>query len=442
MPRETAWRVLRSGSPKLLAEVDRFAREAELEPRDRALVRRIVGTEVRRRGTLRAIVRRLAKGKPKPDLIAHLHVGLVQLFFLDSVPPHAAVSETVRAASNTLGLSKGRYVNAVLRAALRARREESSGDPRRDLIGREISFEDPPLFHDPEEHPLLWAEDALSIPANLMKRWVEHYGAERAEALARAAMDEPRLSLRAADVSRESLENELADLDVPLTRGEHPGVLIAPSGATEPLVSSAAFQEGRFTIQGETALRAAELVGAQPGERVLDLCAAPGGKTAVLAGSGAQVLALDRSGQRLARMRSGLERLRVPGRVHVVAMDGLTGLSEGTGPFDAALVDAPCSNTGVLAARPGARWRFGPAAQRELAALQSRLLDEAASRVRTGGRLVYSTCSLEPEENARQVKGFLERHSGWQLDEERESLPSASESGPVDGGYAARLLAP
>ena len=441
MPRETAWRVLRSGSPKPLNEVDRYAREAGLEPRDRALVRRIVGTEIRRRGTLRSIVRKYAKGKPKPDLVAHLHVGLVQLLFLDGVPPHAVLSETVRATADTLGLSKGRYVNAVLRTVQRSVRPETSGDPRRDLVQREVSF-DEPVFKDPSEHPLLWFEDALSIPANLMKRWVERYGEERARELALTAMTEPRLSLCGTGVAREDLRAELAAAGIETQDGLHDDVLVTTPATSEGLFQSDAFREGRFTVQGETALRAAELVGAQAGEAVLDMCAAPGGKTAVLARTGAEVLAVDRSAGRLAGLRSNLERLRVPGRVHPAAMDAAAGLDPKRS-FDAVLLDAPCSNTGVLAARPGARWRFGPAAQRELTELQSRLLESAASRVRAGGRLVYSTCSLEPEENGRQVRAFLERHGDWRLEQEHEALPGVpGSSGPADGGYAARLVLP
>ena len=208
-------------------------------------------------------------------------------------------------------------------------------------------------------------------------------------------------------------------------------MLLAPSSATGALVASAAFQEGRVTIQGETALRAAELLCVQPGERVLDLCAAPGGKTAALARAGGDVLALDRNATRLAPMATHLSRLGVTARA--AACDGVAGLRPDAA-FDAALVDAPCSNTGVLAARPGARWRFGPAARADLEALQARLLEEAAAHA---PRVVYSVCSIEPEEGPRRVRAFVEAHPEWRVEEEHETLPA--EEGPVDGGYAARL---
>jgi len=393
MSRIGAWMVLRSGSPAPLREVDRVARERGLDPRDRGLMRHLVGCEVRRRATLRALVAHFARGKPSADMAAHLRLGLAQLFLLDQVPPHAAVSETVDAASRTLGQSKGRYVNGVLRSALRARREGHCGDPRQDIPGRPWHMAEP-VFRDPVEHPLLWAEDTLSIPAALQKRWIKRHGEERARELALAALDEPRLSLRAVGIPREQLIAELvaAGLPEPMP-GRHPDILLLAPDAGPALFESAAFQEGRLAPQGETALRAAELLEAQGGERILELCAAPGGKTAFLAGRGARVTALDLNPRRLARLPGGLERLELS--ASCVASDGARALAPGAA-FDGVLVDVPCSNTGVLSARPGARWRFGPQSQASLKELGARLLEEASEHVRPGGRLVYSTCSIEP----------------------------------------------
>jgi 16S rRNA (cytosine967-C5)-methyltransferase len=442
MPRLAAWELLRSGSPTPLRDVDRVAAAHELAPRDRALLRRLLGTEIRRRGTLRALVRHLVHRKVKPDMAAHLHIGLVQAFFLDRVPDHALVSETLRAVHTTLGPSKVRFANAVLREALRQRKPGTCGDPRRDLVGRDLHL-DRPVFHDPAEHPLLWAEDALSIPAQLYKRWATRHGDELARGLALQALDEPPLSLRAVDpAQRDALLEELrADALTPRPAA-HPALLLVPSDQTEMAVRTKAFEAGRLSVQGGTALAAAEAVGAREGERVLDLCAAPGGKTAVLAGTGAQVTACDVSADRLDRVRSTLERLRLAERVELEVSDGTEAL--GDEPFDAVLVDSPCTNTGVLAARPEARWRFGPAQKRELVALQARLLAEGATLVRPGGRLVWSTCSLDPDENRRQVDAFLGEHVGWSLEADAETLPDVATTqeageGPVDGGYWARL---
>jgi 16S rRNA (cytosine967-C5)-methyltransferase len=438
MARQAAWQVLRSGAPFPLREVDRVARERGLDARDRALVRHLIGTEVRRRGTLRALVRHLARTKPKPDLAAHLHLGLVQLFFLDRVPDHAAVSATSDAVARTLGGSRVPIANGILRSAIRLRREGASGDPRRDLVGRALHTAEP-IFRDPAEHPLLWAEDALSMPAHLVKRWAHRHGLERALALARQALAAPPLAVRAVSGTRAALQAELEAAGAePRPAAAHPDVVLVPARRAERVATSAAVREGRATIQGASALAAAELVGARAGERVLDLCAAPGGKTAVLSAAGARVVAVDRSSKRLARARETLARLHQEERARLVASDGTRALARAA-RFERALVDAPCSNTGVLAARPSARWRLGPASLRSLAALQERLLADAAERVVPGGTLVWSTCSLEPEENGQRVRAFLHAHPEWSLAEERESLPG-EDGDPPDGGYAARLV--
>ncbi|MCB9914468.1 MAG: hypothetical protein H6828_04890 [Planctomycetes bacterium] len=438
MTRLLAWQILRSGATVPSREVSRVAAEEGLDARDRAFLRRLVETEERRRGTLQALVHRFAHGSPNRDLAAHLRLGFAQMFFLGGVPTRAAVSEQVRAAADSLGLSKGRYVNAVLRTAQRASRKGCADDPRRDLVDAEVSF-DEPVFVDPAEHPLVWFEEALSMPAAIAKGWIKRYGREEAERMAREALRDPRLSLRVTRGTRDELAQELAALDLEVAAGVHPAILTLPPGHLEAVLASDAFREGRLTVQGEAALRAAELCRAAPGERWLDLCAAPGGKTAVLAGAGAEVTACDVGEQKLERLRETCARLGVLERVTTVLL--AEGDDAPAGPFDGVLLDVPCSNTGVLARRPEARWRYGKQARASLEAAQAELLERGAARVRPGGALVWSTCSLEPAENRQRVRAFLEAHPEWTLEAEHEILPRSSEpAGPVDGGYAARLV--
>ena len=437
MTRQAAWEILRSGSDAPTREVDRVCARNGLDDRDRGLVRAIVGTEVRRRGSLRAIVDTFARRRPKPDLIVHLHVGIVQLLFMDKIPDHAALSETCRAVSHASGQSKVAFVHGVLQNILRARREGSSGDPRRDLVGRNVHL-DRAVFRDPVKHPLLWGEDALSIPSSLMKRWTRRLRTERAERLARFFLSEPPLVLRAIG-DRNALVDELKAADIDARATEQPWSIVCSSAMTGAVTSTPAFREGRLTVQGETAVRGALLLQPEAGERLLDLCAAPGGKAALLAGTGADVVAVDIDEERLDRARQTCERLRVEERVEFIVSDG-TRVFEGdeSALFDGVLIDAPCSNTGVLGARPEARWRFGPRSMSSLASLQERLFRAGASRVRPGGRLVWSTCSIEPEENARRVATFLAENDGWKLEQDHNLVPDA-ERGPWDGGYAARL---
>ena len=444
MPRHAAFQCLRSNSQKPLREVDRAARERQLDARDTGLLRRIVGTEIRRRGTLRAVVGAFSHHRPKPELATLIRIGLAQILFMDRVPAHAAVSETVRACTDILGVSKGSIVNGVLRSCLREMREGHSGDATRDIVGRDIHF-DFPLFRVPEEHPHLWAEDALSIPAALHKKWAQKYGLEEANTMAEAAMEEPALSMRVTSNQTdtvEALRAELAALEIETRMSpNHPRVMLAPADATGAVVQSAAFQEGRVTVQGEHAVRAAEGAGNVEGLDVLDLCAAPGGKAAVLADRRPRLLvASDISAGRMGRMAESFARLKLP-EPTIVAMNGAQGI-RADALFDVVCLDAPCSNTGVLAQRPAARWRYGPKAQAELTTLQAKLIREAAPRVKVGGALVYSTCSLEPEENERIVKMFVKDEGAdrWSVEQERTSGPRPyAVGGPVDGGYAARL---
>ena len=437
MLRHAAWTLLRGGPEPSLRRLPRIADEYELDARDRGLLRQLVTTSWRRLGSLRAIANHLARTKPKADLAAFLHVGLAQLFFLDRIPDHAAVAETVEACVGELGLNKGRVVNACLRRAIELRTPGTIGDPRRDLVGRDLHLIEP-VFRDPEQHPHLWAEDALSMPAPLMKAWSQRHGAERARVLAELALAEPPLSARVLRGDVEELLLELAadDLQPIATAGR---TLLFEPGRAGELLETDAFARGAVVVQGRTASDAAELVGAQEGDEVLDLCSAPGGKTVVLAASGARVTACDVDAQRLERVQQNLARTGLSDRVELIVSDGTRALGDRT--FDAVLVDAPCSNTGVLAARPEARWRYGPATQRSLNELQTRLALEAADRVRPGGRLVWSTCSLEPSENAARVRALLAARPDFALEEAHEALPDPDD-GRVDGGYAARLVRP
>lgn len=440
MIRNLAWQILRSGSMAPTREVPGVAADAGLDARDRGLLARIVRTEVQRRGTLQALVRAFAQGKPSSDLTAFLRLGFAQLFFMDKVPDHAAVSETVGAASDELGLSKGRYVNGVLRSALRACEEGHVGDPCMDLIGSNYTFSFE-IFHDPNVHPYLWAEDALSVPAPLYKGWVKRFGEDCARQMALDSLSDPRLSLRVVKGERAELQTEFEALGFSTECGQHEHILTVASEDLDKALNCDAFREGRITVQGEAALRAAELCAAKTGERWLDLCAAPGGKTVVLARDGAQVLACDVSEGKIQRMTETMERLGAGDTIETRLLDDRQPPAETD--FDGVLLDVPCSNTGVLARRPEARWRFGPQNRKSLGAIQKAMLVEGASRVRPGGVLVYSTCAIEPDENQQRIKTFLEDNPGWVLETEVQTMPKpCAMEGPVDGGYAARLIKP
>ena len=323
MTRQAAFELLRSNSDAPLRDVDRLAARYGFDDRDRGLIRAIVGSEVRHRGSLRAIVKAFVPRKPKPELITLMHIGIVQLLYMDKIPDHAAVSETSDAVSRTVGQSKVPFVHGVLRNVLRARQEGTTGDPTRDLVGRDLHL-NKSVFRDPVKHALLWAEDALSMPAPLMKRWTRRYRTGPAEDLARYFLEEPPLVLRVAeDANRDAMLAELRERDVDARFGPRESTIVAPASATGAVTSSDAFRAGMITVQGETAALAGSFMEAKPGEKLVDLCAAPGGKTAILAGAGADVTAIDIDERRLERARDTCERMGVADRVRFLVSDGI-----------------------------------------------------------------------------------------------------------------------
>jgi 16S rRNA (cytosine967-C5)-methyltransferase len=394
---------------------------AALPARDAALARAIAAVTFRHLGTIRgALAERLSKGMPDERLFTLLATGAAQLLFLD-VPDHAAVDLAVRLARGERRLQHAAgLVNAVLRRLARERTAVlASVDPL-----------------------------AVDTPAWLARRWTAAYGLERAHATAAA-------HAVAASV-------DLTVKNAPESWAERLGGIVLPTGSVRlvertPIRELPGFGEGAWWVQDAAAALPARLLAPQPGERVADLCAAPGGKTAQLASAGARVLAVDRSAKRLARLAENMERLRLT--VEVKAADALTLDEE---PFDAVLLDAPCSATGTIRRHPEIAWTKTPEDIGKLADLQRRLLDKAASLVRPGGRLVYCTCSLEPEEGEEQVAAFLERQPAFRPApvEAREvggleelldgagnlrTLPChlagvAPGRGGLDGFYAARLI--
>jgi 16S rRNA (cytosine967-C5)-methyltransferase len=374
----------------------------------------------RRYGTLlHALAARLDKGLPRDRrLLALLAVGAAQILFLD-VPDHAAVDTAVRIAGSDRSLRPmSGLVNAVLRRVAR----------ERDAI---LADTDP------------WRD----TPAWLKERWIGAYGPERAAAIAQANRSGASVDLT-------------AKADAALWAERVNGVLL-PTGSIRltdrtPVRDLPGFEEGAWWVQDAAAALPAGLLRPEPGERIADLCAAPGGKTAQLARSGAEVLAVDRSEKRLKRLEANLARLRLQAESR--AVDAAL-LDEAA--FDAILLDAPCSATGTLRRHPDVAWTKGDADVAKLAGLQRRLLDKAAELLRPGGRLVYCTCSLEPEEGEQQIAEFLARNPDFvripvrpdeigglsdavTADGDLRTLPfqlpaSGRAPGGLDGFFAARM---
>ncbi|CAN7520502.1 RsmB/NOP family class I SAM-dependent RNA methyltransferase [Bosea sp. LjRoot9] len=368
---------------------ERLAPTFGLDAADAALARAIAITAFRRLGTIQhAINARLERGSPRnsgpfePILVA----AAAQILFLD-VPDHAAVDLAIRHLHEDARSS--RYVslgNALLRRLAR----------ERDAILSEA------------------LDPFLDTPEWLAESWIESYGEETAAAIAASHRDEPPLDISVKD-------------DAAGWAGKLDGLLL-PTGSVrlrerQSITGLPGFDEGAWWVQDAAAALPVRLLAPKPGERIADLCAAPGGKTAQLAAAGAHVTAVDRSGPRLRRLRANLERLGLS--AEIVTKDAALWQAE---PFDAVLLDAPCSATGTIRRHPDVAWTKTPEDRDKLSALQARLLEAAARLTKPGGRLIYCTCSLEPQEGEQQIEVFLAENPDF----ERSPI-TTDEIGGVEG---------
>jgi 16S rRNA (cytosine967-C5)-methyltransferase len=373
--------------------------EAEaLDARDRALAMRLAYGATQRRGTLDYLIERLAS-RPVAQLdapvLAALRLGLYELLYLSGAPDHAVVADCVELAKTQRSAGHG-LVNAILRRAAR----EGSGS----LLGSL-----------PEETPEQ-AAVSHSHPRWLARMWWQELGAPEARALMAADNEPGELALRVntlcADVAGVALE-----LDTP-SHGdaEIPEALVL-DGPLD-LHGSDLWESGAIVAQSRAAMLVARVLDPQPGERVLDLCAAPGGKSthiAALMRDSGEVLAVERNRARAAELAETARRLHA-NSVRVELADATLDRPEGA-VFDRVLVDPPCSGLGTLQARPDLRWRVAPQQISQMARTQSAILAAGARALRPGGVLVYSTCTISPSENEQQIERFLGRNSNFALDD-------------------------
>jgi 16S rRNA (cytosine967-C5)-methyltransferase len=338
-----------------------------LDERDRALSRMIVATALRRAGSLQAVLENFLKEGWPDDVRVHaiLLSAAAQILLLE-VANHAAVDLSVDLANEIRNKRFSGLVNAVLRKTV--------------AEGAAILGSLPPEADTAE-----W----------MRSRWLETYGAETLGAICLSHRIEPPLDITTKQ-NPQALAEKLEGILLPTGT-----VRVTGAGAVTQL---AGYDEGDWWVQDAAASIPAKLLGDVRGKRVADLCAAPGGKTLQLANAGANVIAVDRSSSRLKRLRQNLGRVKLAAEIEVA--DAATWEAE---PFDAILLDAPCSATGTIRRHPDILWQKTPEDLAQVTKLQARLLDNAIKLLKPGGILVYSTCSLEPEEGEQQIDALLSR---------------------------------
>ena len=418
-----------------------------LSAADRGLCQEMVYGIVRWLATLDWLIARKTNGREqKPALQNLLRLGLYQIFWLQRIPPHAAVHETVELAKRSGYGAQAGFINAVLRGFLR------EADATRGLLA-ELKTQQPAL--------------GFSQPEWLVDRWRKHFGDEKTFRLLEWNNTPPKTFARVNPLKfgkdRSATLAEAAAALLPRWRGENVEYdfftrdwtgenLAFELKSHPPLATLPSFRDGWFYIQDPSTLLAVAKLAAQPGENILDLCAAPGGKTTFIAQQmrdQGRILAADISGERLKLVVENARRLGISCiKIETISSLETSNLDSSNletsslesapanARFDRILVDAPCSNTGVLRRRVDLRWRISVDEILRLQKTQLELLGFAAPRLKSGGVLIYSTCSLEPEENSQVIKEFLAAHQDFKLESTRELLPFADQ---VDGAFVARL---
>ena len=397
--------------------LDRALSEAKLSDEDRRLAASLFYFAIENRLQIEWALGKLLQTRPEPMVADILHIAAAQILFMDRIPDHAAVDEAVKQtrAAGRDGLSG--MVNGVLRGLIRLRDEEGLALPGRD--------------EQPEEY--LSLKYSLALPA--VKRLIAAYGVDEAERIAAFTPAERTQTVRpnAERLTDAQFEAMLDKEGLAWKHGTaaHAYVL---SGAGD-LSRLDGYRAGLFSIQGESSMLAAQAVEARPGMQLLDACAAPGGKTCLMAeqmGTSGRVYAWDVYPHRVELIRAAARRLSLE-NVRPAVHDARKGQPSLELAMDAVLVDAPCSGLGVIQDKPDIKYRLKEEDFESILPLQREILENCSHFIRVGGRLVYSTCTILPEENEAQVSAFLSRHPEFEPDTDDSWLPEALRGKSADG---------
>lgn len=400
----------RSVSTEILVQFDLdgfldFSKGDDLEPRERAQVREYVQNVLRKRSYIDFLVgefSNITMEEMKPPLKNILRVGLYDMIFMNSTPDYAAINEAVELAKATLGSKSGDLVNAILRN-----------------IQRDLESLPKPAFKDRTK----LVATTFSHPEWMVARWTKRFGEREAFQLMQANNQNPNHYIRVNNL-RTKTENFKLRMDkagIEYTESDWlPGYFRVKS--VHPFMEKGWLKKGFCQVQDIAAGFAATILDPKPGESIYDLCAAPGTKTIMISdlmGGEGDIIAVDISTERLEKLAASAMNYNAE-NIKIRRADAREISLKVT---DGVLLDAPCTGTGVLSKRADLRWRRTEQDLNDLIKLQGELLDEAANMVKKGGRLVYSTCSIEPEENMDQIRTFLEHYDNFELDDLSEYLP-------------------
>ncbi len=409
-------------------------KNSELSSKDKALLFEIVHGVIRWLGRIDWILNGFYKGqfsKCIPNVKNSMRVALYQILFLDRVPDHAAVNESVEFVKKLQGEKSANLTNAVLRNIIRSRKGIRYPNREEDLVGYLSAY--------------------FSHPSWMVKRWIARYGEQETEKLLIANNNRPSHNLRVNTIktTADELKSLLKSVDLSYSDGKYLKEYLQLNVLTN-ITSWEYFQKGYFSIQDESTGFSCKALDPKPGMKILDLCAAPGGKTAFLADmmkNQGEIVALDKFESRLELFKRNIERLGIT-NVRSVAKDALL-FNENE--FDGVIADVPCSGLGTLTKKPDIKWKKDLGDIRNLNKIQLKLVTKAASLVKVGGTVVYSTCTIEPEENIGIVNQFLEKHPNFKLInlgndfdkdliDENGCVQTLTSKHKVDGAFVAKLV--
>ncbi|MFZ1291963.1 MAG: 16S rRNA (cytosine(967)-C(5))-methyltransferase RsmB [Melioribacteraceae bacterium] len=430
---------------KLLNRVDRTdayleklldieIKNSELSGKDKALLFEIVHGVIRWLGRIDWILNGFYKGqfsKCIPNVKNSMRVALYQILFLDKIPEHAAVNESVEFVKKLQGEKSANLTNAVLRNIIRSKDSIRYPNKDEDIVGFYAAY--------------------YSHPTWMVKRWIKRFGEEQTKNLLIANNNRPKHTLRINSLKTNSteLKSLLDSVDLKYKNGKYLSEYLELSSLTN-ISSWEYFQKGYFSIQDESTGFACKALDCKPDMKVLDLCAAPGGKTAFLADemkNMGEIVAVDKFETRLEILKKNMERLGIS-NIRTVVKDSL---KFDENDFDRVLADVPCSGIGTLTKKPDIKWKKDLSDIRQLNEIQLKLLEKASMSVKVGGIVVYSTCTTEPEENIEIVNKFLSSNDNFELgnlngmfspeviDENGcvQTLPSRNN---MDGAFVAKIL--
>ena len=409
-------------------------RSDELNDLDKRFLTELTHGVVRWKTRLDFIIEQFCKNKfamQDPNIRNAMRVALYQILFLSKIPHAAAVNEAVEFVKKIRGQKAANLVNAVLRNIIRNLNKLPTPDHETD--------------------PVQYLSIMYSHPSWMVKRWVDRYGLYETEQLLSANNERPTIVVRANTLktTADELVKLFEERNIRNTRSKYLENFIKV-GHLSGIYNLDLFEKGYFSVQDESSGLVVKLLDPKPEETVIDLCSAPGGKTTFigeLMKNQGKIIAVDKYEHRLNLVKQSCERLGVE-NVEFIPKDALEVDVE---PADKVLVDAPCSGLGVIQKKPDIKWKRELSDIRNLAKTQVELLEKASKLVKNGGVIVYSTCTIEPEENIEVVKEFLSRHPEFKIDDARNYLPSDIVNGEgcmetyphkhdMDGGFAVRLI--